>query len=216
MFQVVSRFLCVGVICVTSSLSLAAAKWEVVDDKDGIQVSRIKIEGSDIFGFKGSTVIDAPIGKVFDVLVDKERRPEWVDRLKINKQLEKKSAFESIIYQSFDLPWPISDRDYIYRAKIFRKSPNTVLITMSSIDYKKGPKTVGVRAHLQQSRYSLSAMPGGKTAVEVEIHTDPKGRLPTWLVNLIQKSWPLKTLSGIRSQVKKPFVKSRALPTMAH
>ena len=40
----------------------------------------------------------------------------------------------------------------------------------------------------------------------------PKGWLPTWLVNLIQKSWPLKTLNGIRNIVGKDFVGEMKLP----
>jgi hypothetical protein len=43
--------------------------------------------------------------------------------------------------------------------------------------------------------YRFEAIPGtNKTTLEVEVHTDPKGMLPSWLVNIIQKKWPSKTL----------------------
>ena len=37
----------------------------------------------------------------------------------------------------------------------------------------------------------------------MEIITDPKGMMPNWLTNLVQKSWPVETLNGIRGQFVK-------------
>ena len=63
------------------------------------------------------------------------------------------------------------------------------------------------------SVYKLTPVDDGKRCrVEVEIHTDPRGWLPSWLVNLIQKSWPLKTLRGIRQLIDKPYVVDYPLP----
>ena len=83
---------------------------------------------------------------------------------------------------------------------------------MNSLDWPNGPKTVGVRAELKKSLYTLTPMGANMTKVEVEILSDPKGLIPKWLVNLIQKSWPHKTLMAIKAQVEKPFVKPIALP----
>ena len=41
---------------------------------------------------------------------------------------------------------------------------------------------------------------------------DPKGALPSWVVNLVQKAWPMNTLKALRKQVKKPFVGSIPTP----
>ena len=66
---------------------------------------------------------------------------------------------------------------------------------------------MGVRARLMFGRYTLIPKGRSATFVVVEMHTDPMGSIPSWLVNLVQKSWPLKTIQGLRSQVKKPFVR---------
>ena len=52
----------------------------------------------------------------------------------------------------------------------------------------------------------------GKTWVEVDIFIDPKGEVPAFLVNILQRYWPYNTIMGVRSQVKKPFVKTFAGP----
>ena len=55
-----------------------------------------------------------------------------------------------------------------------------------------------VRAQAYGTYYRFEAIPGeNKTKVEVEVHTNPKGMLPSWLVNMIQKNWPKKTLNGL-------------------
>ena len=37
--------------------------------------------------------------------------------------------------------------------------------------------------------------------------------MPVWLVNMIQKSWPVKTLNGIRTQLQQPYTKNFPLPS---
>jgi hypothetical protein len=39
---------------------------------------------------------------------------------------------------------------------------------------------------------------------------DPKGSVAKWMVNLFQKSWPHKTITALRQQVKKPDIKDNA------
>ena len=46
----------------------------------------------------------------------------------------------------------------------------------------------------------------GRTKVEVEVFTDPKGALPAWLINLIQKDWPWKTIDGLVKRSSRPDV----------
>ena len=116
-----------------------------------------------------------------------------------------------MIYQVFGLPWPVNDRDYVYDARAYWKGEKLVL-ALKSTKHPKAPKTIGVRANLKHSYYYLTPKGENKTHVVVEIHTDPMGSLPSWLVNIIQKKWPIKTLSGIRRMVKKPFVGLATLP----
>ena len=96
----------------------------------------------------------------------------------------------------------LNNRDYVYHVKASKKGEN-VYIAIKSTTHSDAPSTVGVRAHLNNSNYVLEPLGENKTKVTVEIHTDPKGLLPSWLVNLIQKNWPVKTLNGIRKQTAK-------------
>ncbi|MBT7611162.1 MAG: hypothetical protein HN576_15480 [Bacteriovoracaceae bacterium] len=182
--------------------------WEKFNKEDGITVWRAEMPGTPIIAFKGKVLIDASIRKVLWVLADKAHRRDWVDRLDINEELEIISPTKRVIYQSFKMPFLISNRDMVYQIELTKNRKNgNYFLKLQSINHKKSPKTIGVRAQLINSQYKL--VPKGKhqTEVTVEILSDPKGMLPAWLVNLVQKSWPVKTLRGLRNQVKKDFVK---------
>jgi hypothetical protein len=48
--------------------------------------------------------------------------------------------------------------------------------------------------------------PEHRAQLTAEIHCDPKGAIPAWVVNLLQRRWPQNTFEGIRRQVAKPGV----------
>ena len=197
---------------VSTLLSDTALAWEQIDEGDGIRVYKKDIPNSDLVAFRGDSLIDAPIEKVLWVLGDNKYRTEWVDRLKFSKILEQKGPYEYIVYQHFGLPFPASDRDYVYRGKAVKAGVGKVVLLLESVEHPKAPETVGVRARLVRSRYELIAKGKDQTIVIVEIQTDPKGWIPSWLVNMIQKSWPRKTLTALKKQVRKPYVQRMRLP----
>lgn len=194
--------------------SISGYAWEFMYKKDGIKVFRKNIEGSPIVGFRGETIIYNQPEKVLGILMDNIYRTEWVDRLEKSEILERVSPEEYIVYQIFKLPWPLSKRDFVYRGKLtVDKEDNSVLVVMSSVDHPEAPETVGIRAELISSRYRIRRLGKFMTGFEVEIHSDPRGLIPSFVVNLVQKSWPYKTLMSVKRQVEKPYVKAHPLPT---
>jgi len=194
----------------------SAADWEEVYTQDEVTVSKMDLEGTKFYAFKGETVMDAPATRIMHVLLDNDHRIEWVDRLYQAVELEKNGPFDYVLYQAFDLPLTFADRDYVYRGQAKRVSDTVVELHLVSVDHADKPAedTVGVRAELVNSLYRLTDLEDGKTRVEVEIQTDPKGWMPIWLVNLVQKDWPLETLNGMRGELSKDYCGDSPLPEM--
>lgn len=195
----------------TFSESALAASWEEIDDAHGIKVYKKDVAGSNLHAFRGVGLVDAPMEKIIWVLGDNEHRTEWVDRLKKSVILEKKGDYEFIVYQHFGSPAVISDRDFVYRAQAYSRKDGTAVLDIQSVTHPKAPPTVGVRGELKYSSYVLTRV-GDKTLVDVSVSLDPKGALPGWIVNLVQKSWPMNTLKSLREHVKKPFVGTLKAP----
>ncbi|MCO4746910.1 MAG: hypothetical protein KC912_19085 [Proteobacteria bacterium] len=188
--------------------------WEEIYTEAEVTVSRAEVDGTKLFAFKGETIMDASRGQVLHVLLDNEHRVEWVDRLYTNSIVERKTTFDYVLYQAFDLPAMFASRDYVYHGVVTEDpTSGVVTLTMQSVEHPDAPETVGVRAELLNSRYLLTPVEdGNKTRVEVEIITDPKGMMPSWLVNVIQKSWPVDTLNALRGELSKPYAGVHPLP----
>lgn len=193
--------------CFVLCPSLAMADWEHIYEDDGVNVYRQEVEGTNLLAFRGTGFIDAPVNKVLHVFSDVKHEIDWVDRLEENILIsEDRANFERIEFHSYGLPWPVWSRDIVFQIKLSRQADESFLVTMKSVDDALGPPTKGVRAELHGSNFVLRETEDGRTWVEVDIFIDPKGTVPAFLVNILQRYWPYNTITGLRSQVRKPFV----------
>jgi hypothetical protein len=191
----------------------AEPAWEQLGDGDGITTWRKEVPGSDLVAFKGHAVVEANIAKVAQVLNDTSRKLEWVDSAVGAKDIKIISENERIEYNRTSPPWPIKDRDFVFHAKAeLDKTKRTMFLSIKSTTDPAAPETNAVRGEIEDSYYSLACLDEKctKTDVTVEIHADPKGSIPKWIVNIFQKAWPRNTLEGIRKQVAKPDVQEFA------
>ncbi|RZA22911.1 MAG: hypothetical protein EOP10_14150 [Proteobacteria bacterium] len=184
--------------------------WEFVGEKEGIKTYLKNYANSPVKGVGGEAEIDAPIGKILWVLMDHEHKNQWIDKFKEARTIDEVSPLTHIQYASFDMPFPVSDREFVYSFD-FSVDPklNAVVVDVKSVDSPKAPAVTpgNVRGEIIDGRYILKPH-GDKTYVQAEYLADAKGSLPVWVVNMVQKSWPHKTLDNLRRQVKKDFVKS--------
>lgn len=209
------------ILTLTLSLLLAtpaaadpSGKWKRINREAGITVYSKTITGSDLIAVKGKTTIKQPLEKVLSVLMTHERWDEWVGRMSGSKILKTVSTYDYVVYQSFTMPAFVSNRDFVYRGTVTSNAKGQVILSMSSCKWKSAPETVGVRARMMNSRYVLTPKADGQTHVEVEVHADPMGLIPDWLVNQLQKSWPIGTLNGVRRQANRKDVKPFPVPPL--
>ena len=187
-------------------MALADSKWEYIGTWDGVKVSRKSVAGSDVMAFRGDIVAPIHIGKLIATFLDPAQRKFWVDRFADQKTLEMVNPLTEIYWIRFGLPFPITDRDYVFRAEGSADAVHHVFTTKikSVNDPRKGEDDCCVRAVAYGTFYRFEALPGERTRMTVEVHTDPKGAIPDWLVNLIQKKWPSKTLSDLIRHASRP------------
>jgi hypothetical protein len=184
--------------------------WEPIADKDGVKVFRKSVAGSPLKSMKGIGIVDAPVTTVALVLLDDPRAHEWVDSLAESRVERLVNPHEYIEYNHIAMPAICRDREFVTRVTLEARPADKVAIIRSApaeeASIKHNKKII--RGDLT-SFYELRSVDGGKrTELTIEMHTDPKGWLPAWVVNLFQKDWALETIGGIRKQVKKPDLKT--------
>lgn len=197
-----------GYSSAASARDWAKEGWEFVSEQEGIKVFRKSYPNSEVKGVAGETVVNASVGKILWILLDHPHKPEWINRFKEAYTVEEIPPSSNIQYSQFDLPFPASDRDFVFRND-FSVDPElrAVVIDVKSVVDKTAPEREGVvRGEIKRGRYILIPQ-GDKTILQAEYLADPKGMIPTWLINFFQKEWPYKTLDAMRNQLKKPYVK---------
>ena len=193
-----------------SQIGAASDNWESNGVKDGVSLYTKAYEGEALKAFRGNKVFNASIKQIYWVLQnpDSKFRMEWVDRLYLSERLESPKSLgvphSSIIYQAYKLPWPISNRDQVVKTSAKRDGKNLIITLKSTLNDKKPTAdTIGVRMELLYAVYNLNYVDENKTDVTVSVRIDSKGSIPTWLSNLINKTWPVKTLNALEKQTAK-------------
>ena len=181
--------------------------WKLIKDENNIQVYVFETDYSDIVKAKTRTIIKAPIDQVKKTLDDIGRRHEWIPFLKISKALSEYKNNRRIEFSHFSAPWPASDRDFVYQIELITESDKQLVYKMKSVDSELMPENrARIRADLYESIYTLTAVDKNTTEVELVFHADPKGWLPNWIINVIQRVLPYKILRNLKIRLSSETV----------
>ena len=196
-------------ILLASSISSAVLEgWEHTGTSDGVATYRKEVPGDPVVAFRGEGLIDAPLVRVASVVMDCNRTKEWVHQLVQCTLVKKLSSREYIVQNHLGMPSFLTDRDFVTQSKVeVDVAKGYLQITLDSVESPDAPVGQFVRGVLHGKWTLESRENGTKTFVVAEMHGDPKGAVPKWLVNLFQKAWPTKTFAALKKQVEKKDIK---------
>jgi hypothetical protein len=184
--------------------------WEKIREEDGITVFRKEVEGSPLVAFRGEGEIDAPIARVALIQMDIAHGTEWVEKMVDARVIEIKSDAEYLTYSHIGAPPLVTDREFVNQVKVDFTAPTHIKFNLHSVEDPRAPATDYVRGALLHSSFDLTAVSPTKTRIVCEIHADPKGSLPKFVVNIFQKNWAFNTITRLRKQTVKEGVIERA------
>jgi hypothetical protein len=186
--------------------------WQESSETDGLTLYQSKVEGSEVIALKGEGIVNAPLEKVASVIVDYTRGTEWIDGLVASKLVRPLGPTEFVEYDHMGIPFPfsmfISDRDFISHVTV-DYSPATQRLTVSYLPTEDGlaPVLKQYKRGVMTCVFKMVPMSmADQTYLEAEIHCDPKGGVPKWLVNFFQQDWPHTTFENLRREMKKPDI----------
>ena len=186
-----------------TTLAQQIQQWQQVNDDDGIQVYTIDIPNTDIVKAKAIIEIKSPLIRIRQELDDIDSRHEWVPFLKQSKLIIVNSATKRLEYSLFAAPWPASNRDFVYSLQLVKKSSDQLIYKIHSVSTDAMPENVNnIRGEIFESVYTLTKINENLTRVELSYHADPKGWLPSWIVNIIQRVLPYKILRNLRLRLE--------------
>ena len=188
-------FLCTS-FCLT-----AQEQWEMIKDKDGIQVY-LEEEGIYAFKtFKGITTIDGSIHDFVYTIFDLERYPNWGHNVKSASLLERIGDTLQIYYSIAKAPFPYKNRDGVYRNRFtWNKEKKELNVSIEVLDdyLKENDKYIRVSGN---GYWKVKVAAKNKLEVTFLMQVDPGGAVPSWLANLFVEDTPYNTLINIKKTI---------------
>ena len=172
--------------------------WRLARSAEGITVHLRDVPGSGIAEFRGETVVDAPVSAIIDLLRDADRFKTWFPNTPESKLLSRDGDV-SYQYSVMGTPWPMSDRDNVLRSvRSVDPSTGTVTIVVEA-DPDHHPEQPGlVRVRRAHGKWVLVPRGPDKTHVTFQMHLEPGGGIPEWMINARVVESPFEALTNMR------------------
>lgn len=175
--------------------------WSLVRERDGIAVYTRPVAGSGIREFKGRALVAASAQAIRMLLRDADGFTDWFPNTSESRLLAREGNV-SYQYTVIDTPWPVSDRDNIFRneTEIDPQSGRiTIRIAAAPDHYPEQPERVRVRHAL--GLWLLEPVRADATRVTFTMHLEPGGGVPEWLLNTQVVETPFDALTNLRTAV---------------
>lgn len=161
-----------------------ASGWSPALDSGGVHVETRSQPGSPVAEVRASIVVAAPPERVFAVITDADRFPEFMPYVEEARTVARIDRNRWYVYQRLSPPLA-NDRDYTLLQES-EADPQSGRYTLRwSIANDHGPPPVDgvVRVELCTGSYELERVEGG-TRLTYRLLTDPGGSLPAWLAEI--------------------------------
>jgi hypothetical protein len=185
------------------SSCLGQSGWKLKRDRDGITIHVRELADSPLKEYKARAVIAHPIKQVFDFHSDLERHPEWVFRCTGLTILEKQGKCRIKYHTSYDIPWPMKDRDLTAEVIFTQHAGSNRYGSLTrdiSTDYPIEDGVIRMPGYREE--IILEKIDSFNTLIILEGYADPGGKVPPWLVNMFLVDGIYDSVINIREMLK--------------
>lgn len=160
----------------------AAEDWTLEKSESNYRLYSQNFPGSKFLQVKAEITFPAPTDKVLNYFGSGDQCWQWQNRCDSTKVLEQLSESEQIVHVVVDMPWPISDRDFlIHSQKRINKDSGVFELSLSpakqaelETDYVRGKSN---------NRYLLTPVEENKSKLIITRHTEFGGEVSAKLIN---------------------------------
>ena len=183
----------------STGVASTESDWTLDKAQDGISVYTRPVAGSGIKEFKGEAEIASPLDAILRVLRDSDGFKNWFPNCPESQLLAREENI-SYQYSVMATPWPLSDRDNIWRSET-RRSPTSGIVEIevtAAPDYR--PERGGrVRVQKAHGSWKLEPLSPSRTRVTFTMHLEPGGGIPEWMINARVIGTPFEALTNLRA-----------------
>lgn len=165
--------------------------------KKGVLVEVAHVPGYELKAFRAFSTYDASVNQLRALIMDMDNITRWSHGTGKAKVISKIDEQTQACYCEHHVPWPVSNRDGVLIQRAVKLDENTTIINLESNNELMEEKKGFVRIEYLQGTWIMENVGAGKTKLTYQVHSDPKGNIPDWLVNSMITEAPTSTLAKI-------------------
>lgn len=191
----------VGLISVT--FLFAQGAWELKKEEDGIKVYTRDVEGSKIREYKAEAIMTGKLSNYVAVLKDVNAYTELYKHAKEVRLIMENDTCH-VHYVVTNTPWPVTDRDAVYSCT-YSQHYDTKLVRVN-IKMEEGyvdENDKYVRMLKAEGFWLFYPIDENKVEVTHQMHAEPGGSIPTWIINMFLVDIPLEDMKRLQEWAKR-------------
>ena len=194
------------------ALAQSVNTWELKQNSDGVKIFTGDITNSSIKAIKVECQLNATLSQVVAALMDIKNSEEWLYHTAGNYLVKQVSPAELYYYSLIEMPWPVSNRDFIAHLKV-AQDPATKIVTIDApcVTDMVPIKSKIVRIANSKGKWIVSPVGADKVKILYTLHADPGGSVPSWLTNLFVTQGPSQSFKKFTTHIQKPVYKNARL-----
>lgn len=180
--------------------------WKLAKEIEGVKIYTREMPSSAVKELMIKSVIKGNSLASFVALFhDVPEYDNWVYSCEKALLLQKYSETEIAYYIKSSFPWPLNDRDFVVKNKIWQDKKTLAFHSKSEALNNHLPQINGiVRITTFSAEWIITPAKNGNFVLQYTFSSDPGGNLPAWLVNSFIDFGPLKTIKAMESEAQKP------------
>ncbi|MDA8595501.1 START domain-containing protein [Flavobacteriaceae bacterium] len=171
--------------------------WELKRDSKNIRIYTREIPDSDIKEYRAQMLVNAPVQRIVDYVLDYDLMMQWNKTVVDYKVLEQKDDGD-IVYMENSAPWPVENRDNISLVSLEYLPDGSARIFLEGVSEDLVPQKKGVVRMKNVKGYWEIRPFKDKTMVVQQMYGDPEGSIPSSFVNGFMASSAHKTFKALR------------------
>ncbi len=196
--------------------TVSADEWLPASTKNGVQTFLRSVEHSKYKAVRGEAVLPVNVAKLVAVINDAPACPEWADLCAESYIQQQPSDQEAFIYTHNDMPWPVKDREVLAHLTWSKNAEGQVTMQSTAVADEIIRTTAKqkniVRIARANASWQFTPLEDGNTHTIFEIHMDPNGAIPGWLLNRLIINSPFTTFESLTRQANKAKYGDAELP----
>ena len=196
--------------------NVSADDWRPAATKNGVQTFLRSVEDSKYKAVRGEAILPVNVAKLVAVINDAPACPEWADLCAESYIQHQPSDQEAFIYTHNDMPWPVKDREVLAHVKWSKNAEGQVTMQSTAVADEIIRTTAKekniVRIERANASWQFTPVEDGNTHTIFEIHMNPNGAIPGWLLNRLIINSPFTTFENLTRQAAKAKYVNAELP----